>query len=62
MFSNEAISSKIGFIELEKLNEIMFASKSDIINDNLDGLFEQINLFIKTYQWLRKELWKCLFS
>ncbi len=50
MFSNEAISSKIGFIELEKLNEIMFVSKSDIINDNLDGLFEQINLFIKTYQ------------
>ena len=50
MFSTEAVSSKIGYMELEKLNDMMFASENVDTNESLDGLFEQVNSFIKMSQ------------
>lgn len=53
MFSTEAVSSKIGYMELEKLNDMMFASENVDTNESLDGLFEQVNSFIKMSQLLK---------
>ena len=50
MFPIEAVSSKIGYMELEKLNDMMFASENVDTNESLDGLFEQVNSFIKMSQ------------
>ena len=47
MFSTEDISSKIGYLELEKLNEMMFTSPSTNLNEDLDSLFKQVNSIIK---------------
>ena len=40
----------IGFVELERLNDMMFGSENVNTIESLDGLFEQVNSFIKMNQ------------
>ena len=40
----------IGFVELERLKDMMFGSENVNTIESLDGLFEQVNSFIKMSQ------------